>query len=102
MLLLGDHQLLVMLIVLVAVASELKQKQGSPDALEHRADRRDAGAGVDVLATLIYALHYAHMFYTQRNADGEQQGRRTAAVSSSPRRKSPITGTSSISASRWE
>jgi uncharacterized membrane protein len=61
--------LLVMLVILVAVGSELIEK-GSPKAL----------AVVLIIATLvlswlfsnmIYALHYAHMFYSQSDTDGD-------------------------------
>ncbi|WBO22350.1 DUF1345 domain-containing protein [Sphingomonas abietis] len=61
----------VMLVILIAVGSELVEK-GSPKAL----------AVVLIVATLIlswlfsnmiYALHYAHMFYVQSDTDGDGQ-----------------------------
>ena len=64
---------LIMLVILVAVHGELKGKN-------------DTGAIVLVIATLVlawlfsnvvYALHYAHMFYSPDDDDEDGDGRRT-------------------------
>ena len=86
--------LIVSMTVLVAVASELSQK----------GDLKPVTVALIVgtlalcwvFSNTIYALHYAHLFYTWTTT-----ARAIAAASNSPRRPSPIIGISSISPSAW-